>query len=254
MKSFKLFPLIMLSLLVRNSVSTPIECDNFWYKEEGYFWFHNFIFNHEYKTGDIPAGRWPSYVTIYHRNNGAIDYTCGGTLMSHEYALTSKLCVINESGFLLNATNLLVRVGTHRQNVLNFGFAQFRAVSKINHQPSDTSKNELVLLEVKLQILYNNLVHPGCIRTDHKVSIKQEVGWGIEGTSVSVQIVLRNPEDCSSSFNLTKCCSNDRGSAVYENDAGTWYFKGIINCSKPFATITCIKNSNGFIALAPYMS
>lgn len=248
--------IIMLSLLIKISIS--IECDKSWFRGNINSFF-SLPFNYAYSTGDIPSGRWTSYVTVYQRiNNEAIEYSCGGTVLSDKHILTSRLCAIDENGSLLNASDLLVRLGTHRQNVLNFGFAQFRAISRI-HQPSASElahENSIVLLEVIVPIVFNKLVQTGCLRTAYLTSNRHEavVGWGIEGNNGALQIVVMDPNNCSTSFyDVTKFCSNDRGSTVYENQSEKWFIKGILNCSKPFSSISCTNNSKSIIEIAQYM-
>lgn len=86
------------------------------------------------------AGQWPWHGTVYHYRKraraAAVEFACSGTLISERHVPIAKICAISENGSWLESGELLFRIGTHAQNVFNFGRAQHRKVGKI-HQSGD---------------------------------------------------------------------------------------------------------------------
>ena len=78
--------------------------------------------NNEFYAGNIYPGQWPWSSAIYARkDNRTVAYICGGALISSKHVITSRICVTNEAGSLLEADKVLIRLGTLKHNVVNVG-------------------------------------------------------------------------------------------------------------------------------------
>lgn len=216
--------------------------------------------NNEQYVGPAYPGQWPWIGIVYHRKpNQIVEYACGGTLISERHALTSTLCVKSENGTLLNSGDVLFRIGTHKKNLLNVGYAQHRQVVRI-HQPveyDEESENKVVILELSYKVKFNKYVQPACFVQIPigGPSIHIVTGWGLpEGNDLlgNYETIFRCGENhiyISNNYkymNLTEVCDKDRGGVVHDsNDYGfpdvSKYLYAIIDC-----VIACEKNYYDF--------
>lgn len=222
--------------------------------------------NDENYSGAAYPGQWPWIGIVYHRRQSDLpmaQYACSGTLISDRHVLTSMLCVAGENGtVLLSSEDVFFRIGTHRRNFFNFGYARHRRVSRI-HQPTDFeqegSKNELVILELNERVTFNDYVQPGCIGPDfnfffYRGHFKRIIGWGLaEGHEDH----LGNYNSiCPTRFQLNGSfvCEKDRGAVVlkwdHENSPSRVLF-GIVDCVRP---TSCEQNNKqGFIRIENFI-
>ncbi|EDS42411.1 elastase [Culex quinquefasciatus] len=184
-------------------------------------------------------GQWPWYGTVYHREpNRAVEYACGGTLISESHVLTSRLCAINANGSLLDSGNVFVRFGTNKQNLLNFGYAQHRQVFRI-HQPVDfdrNSKNDIVIFEMRVKVQFNDYIQPICIGRIGYINDVM-IGWGAAEDKQHLDQVRNKRKKCSDTlrswyYNQTEICNKDRGSIGMYSLKDEWYLKVIVDCTK----------------------
>lgn len=198
-----------------------------------------------YDNGAVAyAGQWPWHGTVYHYRKraraAAVEFACSGTLISERHVLIAKICAIGGNGSWLESGELLFRIGTHAQNVFNFGRAQHRKVGKI-HQSGDfnAKRNKLAILELSEMVRFNEYVQPACVRKDRNHFIEKlgvVTGWGLEKGKEFIGNYKSRRFDCqdfdSPQLNRTFICSQDPGASVVYKWGHNFATVGMIDCTK----------------------
>lgn len=114
----------------------------------------------------ILLGQWPWHAALYYFEDGMLNYTCGGTLISKNHVATVAHCVTKpHTNKLINADILAVYLGKHNLKVFD-ETTQFREVSKIYlHSEYNASVyvNDIAILELSSPAKITKYVRLCCL-------------------------------------------------------------------------------------------
>lgn len=162
---------------------------------------------------------------------GEITWNGAGTLISEKFILTAAH-ILNDFGEVQYAM-----MGALNKTDINSGavFNVIRAISYSDYGV-DSKKDDIVLLELKDQIMFNEYIHPACLPVpDRKLELERIVaGWGeTNGREEQPNIllttnVIENARHCLARFNRNvydrktmKCVKGKIGdNSVFKGDSG----------------------------------
>jgi len=177
---------------------------------------------------------------------------CGATLLNKRYALTAMHCVDG-------ASNLVVSLGEHNiaGNIESIAPQTIRVESVIKRSDYDTDSvnNDIAILKLSSDVVFNNNVVPACLPTDTRSYAGSNAyvsGWGTtsEGGStsnvlkVTQQTILantdpvcvtgagenpvRNSKMCAYKAG-TDSCQGDSGGPLVVQEDGRWTIVGVVS-------------------------
>lgn len=224
---------------------------------------------------DAAPGSFPWHAAIYHRKGRADSYACGGTLISALYVLTADHCVKDDNGYVLSRKRIFARLGVHNLQVPNSKSLQHHDIHVIHrYTGSEARKNDIALLELSTEALFNQYVQPACINREEIVTGQSgvAVGWGLTEDDdisatlkvarmpiVSTTTCLEHDRDtfgltldsslfCAGYTNGTTVCNGDSGGGLHVKRGDTWYTVGIISFTAPREVDSLLCNKNSYAA------
>uniref|UniRef100_A0A1Q3FNL9 Putative trypsin-like serine protease n=1 Tax=Culex tarsalis TaxID=7177 RepID=A0A1Q3FNL9_CULTA len=221
---------------------------------------------------DASPGSFPWHTAVYHRKGRSASYACGGTLISATFVLTADHCVKDDNGYVLSPKRVFARLGVHNLNVPNLQTSQHHDIFTIHRfTESKQKKNDIALLELSTQALFNQHVQPACINREEDITGQSgvAVGWGFTEDDdlsptlkaarmpvVSTTTCLEHDRDtfgqtldsslfCAGYTNGTTVCNGDSGGGLHVKRGDTWYVVGIISFTAPREdnSLLCKKDS-----------
>ncbi|XP_050420474.1 venom protease-like [Adelges cooleyi] len=217
--------------------------------------------------GEIPKlGEWSWAVTLGYRNKykpyDPLQWSCGGSLISDRYVLTSAYCTIETGQTKLS----VARLGdlSLDPDVDDGASPQDIPIEKIiAHESYDRRKrvNDIALLKLESAAVFNKHVQPICLPTSQKLRSKlfvkytpTVVGWGttringpLSNILMEVGLPVVDNMDCNRSYskfpvtidNRVLCagslkggkgsCQGDSGNTLMIPQSGQWYSIGIVS-------------------------
>ncbi|XP_034826064.2 chymotrypsinogen A-like isoform X4 [Maniola hyperantus] len=191
------------------------------------------------------AGDWPWHAAIHRHDGPTFKYVCGGTLISKHFVLTAAHCA-SIHGTPVTPEILGVALGKYhlfRSDATIQEKEVFRVYVHDEFRHS-TLSNDIALLKLRTEAVYNNYVQPACLWNDtvwDRLSYDAYatvVGWGFDQSdsltstlhSVSmpqipnIQCIYSKPEFygnllrdekrfCAGYTNGTSVCNGDSGGA-----------------------------------------
>ncbi|XP_047539417.1 CUB and peptidase domain-containing protein 2-like [Vanessa atalanta] len=133
-------------------------------------------------------GNWPWHTAIYRNHRLSMQYICGGTLISKLLVLTAAHCVTinaepvnHESlGVVFGKTSLLTNEISSQERKV------YRVIVHDDFKKK-TLDNDIALLKLSTEAIFNNYVQPACVWLDNAYDQLDSyevtgtvVGWGID--------------------------------------------------------------------------
>ncbi|XP_069355781.1 chymotrypsin-like elastase family member 2A isoform X2 [Maniola hyperantus] len=133
------------------------------------------------------AGDWPWHAAIHRHDGVTFKYVCGGTLISKHFVLTAAHCV-SIHGVPVIPEILGVALGKYHL-FRSDATIQEKEVHRVYVHDEflySTSSNDIALLKLRTEAVYNNYVQPACLWNDtvwDRVpydAYATVVGWGFD--------------------------------------------------------------------------
>ncbi|XP_069355777.1 chymotrypsin-C-like isoform X2 [Maniola hyperantus] len=205
------------------------------------------------------AGDWPWHAALMRLQKSTMKYIGGGTLISKYVVLTAAHCAaIN--GVPVNPEILSVVLGKYTLVARDIALQEKEVFKVIVHEGFDhrTLNNDIALLKLSTEAIFNNYVQPACLWFDriydHLGSYDIQgtvVGWGFDNTDtlstklksaampkvadvICIQFdpifysnILNGKRFCAGTQNGTAACNGDSGGGFMvfvEDEPNTSYF------------------------------
>ncbi|XP_034826299.1 chymotrypsin-C-like isoform X3 [Maniola hyperantus] len=189
------------------------------------------------------AGDWPWHAALMRLQKSSMKYIGGGTLISKYVVLTAAHCA-TVNGIPVNPEIMNVILGKYTLVARDIALQEkevFRVIvhDEFNHR---TLNNDIALLKLTTEAIYNNYVQPACIWFDGiydhlgSYDIKGTVvGWGFDNTDTlstklksaampllpDVTCIRFDPVFYSNFLNGKRfCAGNGNGTAACNGDSG----------------------------------
>ncbi|KAL1404793.1 hypothetical protein pipiens_005213 [Culex pipiens pipiens] len=221
---------------------------------------------------DATPGSFPWHAAVYHRKGRSDSYACGGTLVSSMFVLTADHCVKDANGYVQSSKRIFAWLGVHNLNVPNLQTSQHHDIFKIHRfTESQQKKNDIALLELSTEAVFNQHVQPACINREEEVTGQSgvAVGWGFTEDDdvsptlqaarmpvVSTTTCLEHDRDtfgqtldsslfCAGYTNGTTVCNVDSGDGLHVKRGDAWYVVGIVSftAQREVESLLCKKDS-----------
>ncbi|CAH0715096.1 unnamed protein product, partial [Brenthis ino] len=193
-------------------------------------------------------GDWPWHTAIYRQEKAGLKYVCGGTLVTKHFVLTAAHCT-TINGIPVLPDILGVFLGKYNLYGSDEAIQEREVFQVIVHDEyySKNLKNDISLLKLRTDVLFNNYVQPVCLWYDDAYYrlptldiFGTVVGWGFDSSdSLSSTLhattmpkiseltcVLSNPvfygnfiqdgtKFCAGYRNGTSACNGDSGGGFF---------------------------------------
>nr|XP_026488555.1 chymotrypsin-like elastase family member 2A [Vanessa tameamea] len=190
------------------------------------------------------SGDWPWHVAIYRQERSSLRYVCGGTLISKNFILTAAHCTtINGSpvvpdvlGVFLGKYHLFQSDSTTQE------IQVYRVIVHDEYSHNDL-KNDISLLKLRTEVVFNNYVQPACLWYDEAYDkltsyeiLGTVTGWGFDRTDSltstlhsakmplipNYSCILSNPIFYSNALRNNKkfCAGFANGTSACNGDSG----------------------------------
>ncbi|XP_039746862.1 limulus clotting factor C-like [Pararge aegeria] len=134
-------------------------------------------------------GDWPWHAAIHRRNKSTFKYICGGSLVSKRFVLTAAHCT-SIQGTPVLPDSLGVVLGKYHLFRSDIAIQEKEVLDVYVHNEFRTSSlsNDIALLKLKTEAVFNNYVQPACLWNDSVYdrlkfnTYGTVVGWGFDQT------------------------------------------------------------------------
>lgn len=165
---------------------------------------------------------------MYRKNNGAIQFLCGGTLVSKKVVVTAAHCIYISSEQILKAKELFGYLG--RNDLENWNFDEYMKSfqpENVKYHPEYMIKKnaydaDIALLISKEPVEYNKYVRPICLWS-YNTDISEIVnyngklgGWGLDenhkrlNKAKEIELPIVSQATCLASHEHLKSLSTER--------------------------------------------
>jgi dynein heavy chain len=202
-------------------------------------------------------GQWPWHVGIYLLVDNELQYICGGALITDQSVLTSGHCVVQRTGTIRQADELVVFLGKQQIGLPDVDpFVQRRLVTKVLLEESFnylTLDSDVAILALDTPAVLTYYVRPVCFPQTSNSFLEEYqlatgnfgtvLGWGLtENGTLAAQLRMTelpvvSTSDCVDSYkdffasmtrSTTFCAGYKNGTAVCNGDSGSGlYFRAV---------------------------
>ncbi|KAF4522776.1 hypothetical protein B566_EDAN013111, partial [Ephemera danica] len=177
-------------------------------------------------------GDWPWLAALFVRTRSSIDFTCGGTLVSHTHIVTAAHCMKRPRVFTRQPRDVIVYLGRHK--LFNFEEreeqVQVSGVSAIHLHPDwgvrGVKDADIAVLVLATRAEFTDHVRPAC------VSFSSEQPVPTADTPKAIRLPVVSEDTCKSTdsrfetlaTNRTFCAGNRDGSGPCVGDSGGGFY------------------------------
>ncbi|KAH8388323.1 hypothetical protein KR093_003859 [Drosophila rubida] len=205
---------------------------------------------------EFPRGQYPWLTAVFHKENFALAFKCGGSLISATLVITAAHCV-----YKMKEDRVVVSMGRYDLDNYHEEGEQGRDVVRILTHPDYSSRlqlqpdADLALVTLHRPVIFNDIIRPICLWESAESEVTVEVGtvagWGTDelGNSMTryprvVEAKIATEADCARQWKVqrvmerTICAGNLDGSGPCLGDSGgglmikrnnRWLLRGIVS-------------------------
>lgn len=219
---------------------------------------------------DFPRGKYPWLTAIFHKENFALAFKCGGSLISETMVVTAAHCV-----YTVKEDRVVVSMGRYDLDNYHEQGAEGRDIVRaITHPDFSTlvePDSDIALLILQRPVIFNEIIRPICLweSTESEVTVESGsvAGWGTDelGNSVTryphvVEAKIASDAECASKWSTAKsikrtlCAGNLDGSGPCLGDSGgglmvkrnnRWLLRGVVSKGERSTVKHC--NNNQYV-------
>ncbi|KAH8311013.1 hypothetical protein KR044_003846 [Drosophila immigrans] len=205
---------------------------------------------------EFPRGQYPWLTAIFHKQNFALAFKCGGSLISATLVITAAHCV-----YKMKEDRVVVSMGRYDLDNYHEEGAEGRDVVRIVTHPDYSSRLQLqpdadiALVTLHRPVIFNDIIRPICLWESTESEVTVEIGtiagWGTDelGNSMTryprvVEAKIATEAECARKWKAQKvmertiCAGNLDGSGPCLGDSGgglmikrnnRWLLRGIVS-------------------------
>ncbi|KAM8702985.1 hypothetical protein ACLKA7_005344 [Drosophila subpalustris] len=218
------------------------------------------------KGEEFPRGRYPWLTAIFHKENFALAFKCGGSLISETLVITAAHCV-----YKIKEDRVVVSMGRYDLDNYHEEGAEGRDVSRVVTHPDYSSlvtsqpDADIALVTLHRPVSFNDIIRPICLWESEETEVTVETGsiagWGTDelGNSATryprvVEAKIASGAECARKWKVPKvmertlCAGNLDGSGPCLGDSGgglmikrnnRWLLRGIVSQGERSSSLSC---------------
>lgn len=214
---------------------------------------------------EVQRGQWPWLAAIHVYQQTALNFRCGGSLISSRLVISAAHCFKGRDSMQFNTEDIVVSLGQHNirrlhdSSTISMGLESLNVHPEFLKDPKGSYDADIAVLVLERAVTFSEFIKPVCLwqeETDEtKVFGKTGVivGWGKDESGhlvtkapkrASVPIVshlecIRSSETflritsertlCGGAKNDAGPCNGDSGGGLILFENGVWQLRGIIS-------------------------
>lgn len=214
---------------------------------------------------EVQRGQWPWLAAIHGYQHTALNFRCGGNLISNKLVITAAHCFKGRGSMQFKPEDIVVSLGQHNirrlhdPRTISMGLESLNVHPEFMTGPTESYDADIAVLVLERAVTFSEFIKPVCLwigDTDETTVFGKTgviVGWGKDETGhlvttaprrASVPIVshlecIRSSETflkiisertlCGGAKNNQGPCNGDSGGGLILFEDGVWQLRGIIS-------------------------
>lgn len=214
---------------------------------------------------EVQRGQWPWLAAIHVYQQTALNFRCGGNLISSKLVISAAHCFKGRESMQFNTEDIVVSLGQHNirrlhdSRTISMGLESLNVHPEFLKDPKGSYDADIAVLVLERAVTFSEFIRPVCLwsgNTDETEVFGKTgviVGWGKDETGhlvtkapkrASVPIVshmecIRSSDTflritsartlCGGAKNDSGPCNGDSGGGLILFQNGVWQLRGIIS-------------------------
>lgn len=214
---------------------------------------------------EVQRGQWPWLAAIHVYQQTALNFRCGGNLISSKLVISAAHCFKGREGMQFNTEDIVVSLGQHNirrlhdASTISMGLESLNVHPEFLKDPKGSYDADIAVLVLERAVTFSEFIKPVCLWSgdpDETAVFGKTgviVGWGKDESGhlvtkapkrASVPIVshlecIRSSETflritsartlCGGAKNDSGPCNGDSGGGLILFEDGVWQLRGIIS-------------------------
>lgn len=214
---------------------------------------------------EVQRGQWPWLAAIHVYQQTALNFRCGGNLISSKIVISAAHCFKGRESKQFNTDDIVVSLGQHNirklhdPRTISMGLESLNVHPEFLKDPKGSYDADIAVLVLERAVTFSEFIKPVCLwsgDTDETAVFGKTgviVGWGKDESGhlvtkapkrASVPIVshlecIRSSETflritssrtlCGGAKNDSGPCNGDSGGGLILHENGVWQLRGIIS-------------------------
>lgn len=214
---------------------------------------------------EVERGQWPWLAAIHVYQQSALNFRCGGNLISNKIVISAAHCFKGRESMQFNTDDIVVSLGQHNirklhdPRTISMGLESLNVHPEFLKDPKGSYDADIALLILERAVTFSEFIKPVCLwsgEVDETAVFGKTgvvVGWGKDESGqlvtkapkrASIPIVshidcIRSSETflkitsartlCGGGKNDSGPCNGDSGGGLMLYKNGAWQLRGIIS-------------------------